>query len=120
MTLKTYKPYTKSRRGTILVDRSELWKGKPYKPLTSINNASKGRNNFGRITSRNHGGGHKQRYRNIDFWYNGVLRMILNIKNPRILIILLLIFSFAFIACKEKNNGNNYKDFPKKNKYLWN
>ena len=40
--------------------------------------------------------------------------MILNIKNPRILIILLLIFSFAFIACKEKNNGNNYKDFPKK------
>ncbi len=68
MTLKTYKPYTKSRRGTILVDRSELWKGKPYKPLTSINNASKGRNNFGRITSRNHGGGHKQRYRKIDFY----------------------------------------------------
>ncbi len=68
MALKTYKPYTKSRRGTILVDRSELWKGKPYKPLTSINNASKGRNNFGRITSRNHGGGHKQRYRQIDFY----------------------------------------------------
>ena len=68
MALKTYKPYTKSRRGTILVDRSELWKGKPYKPLTSINNASKGRNNFGRITSRNHGGGHKQRYRKIDFY----------------------------------------------------
>ena len=68
MTLKTYKPYTKSRRGTILVDRSELWKGKPYKPLTLINNASKGRNNFGRITSKNHGGGHKQRYRKIDFY----------------------------------------------------
>ena len=68
MTLKTYKPYTKSRRGTILVDRSELWKGKPYKPLTSINNASKGRNNFGRITSRNHGGGHKQKYRHVDFY----------------------------------------------------
>ena len=68
MTLKTYKPYTKSRRGTILVDRSDLWKGKPYKPLTLIKNASKGRNNFGRITSRNHGGGHKQRYRKIDFY----------------------------------------------------
>tara|TARA_Y100001970_G_scaffold271553_1_gene367154 strand:+ start:4005 stop:4838 length:834 start_codon:yes stop_codon:yes gene_type:complete len=68
MTLKTYKPYTKSRRGTILVDRSGLWKGKPYKPLTLIKNASKGRNNLGRITSRNHGGGHKQRYRKIDFY----------------------------------------------------
>ncbi len=68
MSLKTYKPYTKSRRGTILVDKSGLWKGKPYKPLTLIKNASKGRNNLGRITSRNHGGGHKQRYRQVDFY----------------------------------------------------
>ena len=37
MTLKTFKPYTKSTRGTILVDKSKLWKGKPYKPLTSVN-----------------------------------------------------------------------------------
>ena len=68
MALKSYKPYTKSTRGTILVDKSELWKGKPYKPLTSINNPSRGRNNLGRITSRNHGGGHKQKYRQIDFY----------------------------------------------------
>ena len=68
MALKSFKPYTKSTRGTILIDRTGLWKGKPYKPLTSINNASKGRNNFGRITSRNHGGGHKQKYRQIDFY----------------------------------------------------
>ena len=68
MGLKTFKPYTKSRRGTILIDREGLWKGKPYKPLTSVNNSSKGRNNLGRITSRNHGGGHKQKYRNIDFY----------------------------------------------------
>ena len=34
MSLKTYKPYTKSTRGTVLVDRSGLWKGKPFKPLT--------------------------------------------------------------------------------------
>ena len=67
MSLKTFKPYTKSTRGTVLVDRNNLWKGKPYKPLTSINNSSKGRNNYGRITSRNHGGGHKHKYRNIDF-----------------------------------------------------
>ena len=67
MSLKTFKPYTKSTRGTVLVDRKELWKGKPYKPLTSVNNSSKGRNNLGRITSRNHGGGHKHKYRIIDF-----------------------------------------------------
>ena len=71
MSLKTFKPYTKSTRGTILVSKSNLWKGKPYKPLTSSKKASKGRNNFGRITSRNHGGGHKQRYRNIDFYRTG-------------------------------------------------
>ena len=68
MALKSFKPYTKSTRGTILIDRAGLWKGKPYKPLTSEKNASKGRNNFGRITSRNHGGGHKQKYRQIDFY----------------------------------------------------
>ncbi len=67
MTLKTFKPYTKSTRGTVLIDRSGLWKGKPYKPLTSVNRSSKGRNNLGRITSRNHGGGHKHKYRIIDF-----------------------------------------------------
>ena len=67
MTLKSFKPYTKSTRGTIIVDRQGLWKGKPYKPLISVNNSSKGRNNHGRITSRNHGGGHKQKYRKIDF-----------------------------------------------------
>ena len=68
MSLKNFKPYTKSTRGTVLVDRSDLWKGKPFKPLTSVNNAAKGRNNQGRITSRNHGGGHKQKYRLVDFY----------------------------------------------------
>ena len=67
MTLKTFKPYTKSTRGTVLVDKSGLWKGKPYKSLTSVNRSSKGRNNLGRITSRNHGGGHKHKYRIVDF-----------------------------------------------------
>jgi len=68
MALKSFKPYTKSTRGTILVDKSELWRGKPYKPLTSVNYSAKGRNHHGRITSRNHGGGHKQKYRLIDFY----------------------------------------------------
>ncbi len=68
MTLKNFKPYTKSRRSTVLVDRSDLWKGKPYKALTEKKKSSKGRNNMGRITSRNTGGGHKQKYRVVDFY----------------------------------------------------
>ena len=68
MALKQFKPYTKSSRSTILVDRTNLWKGKPFKALTSQNKSVKGRNNMGRITSRNHGGGHKQKYRIIDFY----------------------------------------------------
>ena len=68
MTLKTFKPYTKSTRSTVLVDRSSLWKGKPFKSLTGKKRPSKGRNNMGRITSRNSGGGHKQKYRHVDFY----------------------------------------------------
>ncbi len=70
MSLKTFKPYTKSTRGTVLVSKTGLWKGKPNKPLTLANNSSKGRNNLGRITSRNHGGGHKHKYRKIDYYRN--------------------------------------------------
>ena len=68
MALKTFKPYTKSTRGTILVNKEGLWKGKPFKSLTSPNNSSKGRNNYGRITSRHIGGGSKHKYRVIDFF----------------------------------------------------
>jgi large subunit ribosomal protein L2 len=67
MALKTYKPTTPGRRGLVLVDRSELWKGKPVKSLTEGLSKSGGRNNHGRITSFHRGGGHKRRYRAIDF-----------------------------------------------------
>ena len=67
MALKSYRPTTPSRRGVVLVDRSELWKGKPVKTLTSGMAKSGGRNNRGRITARRIGGGHKRRYRLIDF-----------------------------------------------------
>ena len=67
MALKQYKPNTPSQRGLVLVDRSELWKGKPVKALTEGLNKSGGRNNKGRITSRRRGGGHKRLYRVIDF-----------------------------------------------------
>lgn len=67
MALKHYNPVTASLRGTILIDRSELWKGKPVKNLTEGKIASGGRNNHGRTTVRFRGGGHKQAYRYVDF-----------------------------------------------------
>jgi len=68
MSLKTFKSYTKSSRGTVLVDRKDLWKGKPYKSLTEGRHSTGGRNNLGRITSRHKGAGHKHKYREIDFY----------------------------------------------------
>jgi large subunit ribosomal protein L2 len=67
MALKTYKPVTPSRRNLVLVDRSSLWKGKPVKGLTTGLDKKGGRNNHGRITARRRGGGHKRRYRLVDF-----------------------------------------------------
>jgi len=70
MTLKTFKPYTKSSRGTVLVTKEGLWKGKPIKSLTIGKKSTSGRNNLGRITSRRRGAGHKQKYRIVDFYRN--------------------------------------------------
>ena len=67
MALKSYNPRTPSQRQLVRVDRSELHKGKPVKTLTEGLTKSGGRNNTGRITSRHIGGGHKRRYRLIDF-----------------------------------------------------
>jgi len=67
MALKTYNPSTPGLRQLALVDRSELYKGKPVKALTVGKPEKGGRNNFGRITVRFRGGGHKQTYRIIDF-----------------------------------------------------
>ena len=68
MSLKTFKSYTKSTRGTVLVDKKNLWKGKPMKSLSFGKTSSGGRNNFGRITSRSKGAGHKNKYREVDFY----------------------------------------------------
>jgi len=67
MALKTFKPTTPGRRQLVMVDRAGLWKGKPVKQLTEGMSKNGGRNNTGRITARRIGGGHKQRYRKIDF-----------------------------------------------------
>ena len=67
MALKTFNPTTPSLRQLVLVDRSQLHKGKPIKALTEGKKRSGGRNNAGRISNRHRGGGHKKRYRVIDF-----------------------------------------------------
>jgi len=67
MALRQFNPVTASLRGTVLIERSELWKGKPVKGLTEGQHSQGGRNHHGRITSRFRGGGHKQSYRVVDF-----------------------------------------------------
>jgi large subunit ribosomal protein L2 len=67
MALKTFNPVTPSQRQLVIVDRSELYKGRPVKTLTEGLVKTGGRNNTGRITARRMGGGHKRRYRIIDF-----------------------------------------------------
>ena len=68
MALKVFKSYTKSTRGTVLIDRKNLWKGKSLKSLTTGKHSTGGRNNLGRITSRHKGAGHKNKYRAVDFY----------------------------------------------------
>ena len=67
MPMKTYKPTSPGRRGTVLVDRSRLWHGQPVKALTEGLQDHAGRNNTGRITARRRGSGVKRRYRKVDF-----------------------------------------------------
>ena len=67
MALKTYNPTSPGRRQLVTVDRSDLHKGAPEKSLTEGKKKTGGRNNTGRITTRHIGGGHKQRYRIIDW-----------------------------------------------------
>ena len=67
MALRQFNPVTPSLRGTVLINRSELWKGSPVKTLTEGKHKTGGRNNNGRTTSFFRGGGHKQTYRFVDF-----------------------------------------------------
>ena len=67
MALKSYKPTTPGQRGLVLIDRSELYKGRPVKTLTQGLTKKGGRNNTGRITMRIQGVGVKRLYRIVDF-----------------------------------------------------
>ncbi|EKD73449.1 MAG: hypothetical protein ACD_45C00313G0003 [uncultured bacterium] len=67
MALVKSKPTSPGQRFTIKVTNKELHKGQPYAPLVCRKKKTGGRNNEGRITCRHVGGGHKQRYRYVDF-----------------------------------------------------
>ena len=67
MAIKTYKPYTPSRRNMTGSDFSEITKKTPEKALCTSLKKNAGRNNQGKITVRHHGGGNRRLYRNIDF-----------------------------------------------------
>jgi large subunit ribosomal protein L2 len=69
--MKTYKPTSKSRRSMTTLPYRELLSGDaPHKPLLKKSSSKGGRNAFGRITTRHQGGGHKKRFRAVDFSYN--------------------------------------------------
>ncbi len=69
--MKTYKPYTKTRRNTVTINYRDLLSGaKPEKSLVGGFNKTGGRNNRGRITTRHKGGGNKRLLRDVDFSYN--------------------------------------------------
>ena len=70
MAIKTYKPYTPSRRHMTSLDNSEITKKTPEKTLLASKKKTAGRNNQGKITVRHHGGGSRQKYRIIDFKRN--------------------------------------------------
>ncbi|AFZ52132.1 50S ribosomal protein L2 [Dactylococcopsis salina] len=70
MSIRSYRPYTPGRRQATVSDFAEITRSKPEKSLTKYKHRKKGRNNRGVITSRRRGGGHKRRYRLIDFRRN--------------------------------------------------
>ncbi len=70
MAIVKCKPTSAGRRHVVKIVNPELHKGKPYAPLLDTKSKTGGRNNFGRITTRHIGGGHKQHYRLIDFKRN--------------------------------------------------
>lgn len=67
MALRKYNPTSPGQRELVTVDRSELYKGKPVKKLTEGLTKTGGRNNSGHTTAWHKGGGHKRRYRMVDF-----------------------------------------------------
>ena len=80
MTLKKYKPKTPTRRFANVSSFEEITAHKPYKPLTYMKKSSGGRNAHGHITCWQRGGGHKRRYRMIDFKRDNIEAAVLSIE----------------------------------------
>ena len=82
MGIRTYNPYTPSRRNMTGSDFSEITKTTPEKSLLAKKSKTAGRNNQGKITVRHHGGGNRQKYRLIDFKRNkeGVPAKVIGIE----------------------------------------
>ena len=82
MGIKSYNPYTPSRRNMTVSDFSEITKSTPEKSLLASKKKTAGRNNQGKITVRHHGGGNRQKYRLIDFKRNkeGVPAKVIGIE----------------------------------------
>lgn len=82
MALIKFKPTTSTRRFGNSPDFAELTTDKPYKPLTVAKRRSGGRDSYGHITSRHRGGGHKRRFRIVDFRRNrfGVAAKVLTVE----------------------------------------
>ena len=82
MAIKTYNPYTPSRRNMTGSDFNEITKKTPEKSLCSSVKKNAGRNNQGKITVRHHGGGNRRLYRNVDFKRNkdGISAKVIGIE----------------------------------------
>lgn len=82
MAIKTYNPYTPSRRNMTGSDFSEITKKTPEKALCTSLKKNAGRNNQGKITVRHHGGGNRRLYRNVDFKRNkdGISAKVIGIE----------------------------------------
>ena len=82
MGIKTFNPYTPSRRNMTTLDNAELTKSAPEKSLLVSLKKTAGRNNQGKITVRHHGGGSRRKYRIIDFKRNkeGVPAKVVSIE----------------------------------------
>ncbi|MEE4315313.1 MAG: 50S ribosomal protein L2, partial [Desulfofustis sp.] len=70
MAIKTYKPTSAGKRHHVSTRNPDLSNSEPERSLVVSLNRSGGRNNYGRITTRHQGGGHKRKYRIIDFKRN--------------------------------------------------
>jgi len=114
MSIRLYKSYTPGTRNRALSGFTEITKSKPEKSLIQKNHRNKGRNNRGVITIRHRGGGHKRRYRLIDFKRNkyGIEGKVASIeydpnRNARIALIYYTDGEKRYILhCKNLNVGD--------------